>query len=162
VILKGVSPRSLPGKDPVALIGNRVIPKGVEIFLTVEQRIHHPGHAFGGNQIDQAISSDLPLVFRPKKLFYKVADHLVVAVDAIKASLEGVGEAEPTNEIADSDLTVSQLGFQIHVSIGLKGVEINLPVSAFNHCFQIVGIHGDVHGIRPWHLFGCDPQSRHP
>ena len=91
-----------------------------------------------------------------------MANHLVVAVHAIKASLEGVGETEPTNEIADSDLTVSQLGFEVHVPILLEGVEINLPVGAFNHGFQIVGIHGDVHGIRPWHLFGCDPQCRHP
>jgi hypothetical protein len=86
-----------------------------------------------------------------------MANHLVVAVEAIKTSLEGVGEAEATNEIADSDLTVSELGFQIHVPIGLEGVEINLPVSPFNHGLQIVRIHGDVHGIGPWHLFGCDP-----
>ena len=140
---------------------NGVVPKGVQVFLAVEQHVHQSLDALGG---DHDRPGDLfGLVgFAAQQLLHKVAHHLVVAVHAIEAALEGVGEHQAADEVTNRDLPVLQLGLEIHVPIGLEGVEVNLAVGALDHRDEVVPVHGDIHGIGAGRFVGLNTQGCHP
>ena len=48
-MLNGVSPELAAGKHAVALVGNRVVTEGVEVFGTVEQDVDQAFEALGRN-----------------------------------------------------------------------------------------------------------------
>ena len=89
-----------------------------------------------------------------------MADNLVVAVEAVEGALEGVGEHQAADEIANGDLAVLQLGLEVDVPIGLEGVEEDLPVTGFNDGVEVVAIVGDFQGVSPGSLIGADTNVR--
>ena len=89
-----------------------------------------------------------------------MANNLVIAVETVEGALEGVGENEASDEVANSDLPLSELGLKVDVPIGLEGVEKDLAIGALDHRFEVVLVHGDVHGIGPRSLVRADAQIR--
>ena len=89
-----------------------------------------------------------------------MANNLVIAVEAVEGALEGVGEQQAANEIANGDLAILQLGLKVDVPICFEGVEEDLPIAGFHDGVEVVAIVCDFQGISPGSLVGADTKVR--
>ena len=89
-----------------------------------------------------------------------MTDNFVVAVEAVEGALEGVGEHQAANEVANGDLAILQLGLKVDVPICFEGVEEDLPVGGFHDGVEIVPIVCDLQGVGPGSLIGADTEIR--
>ena len=69
-----------------------------------------------------------------------MANNLVIAVEAVEGALEGVGEHQAANEVANGDLAILQLGLKVDVPIGFEGVEEDLAVGGSPHGVEVVPV----------------------
>ena len=90
-----------------------------------------------------------------------MAYDFVVAVEAVKRACERVREGQATDEVANGDLPILELGLKVDVAIALEGVEKDLPVGAFDDRVQVVPVVSDFQRVSPRALIGSDTQIRH-
>ena len=148
------------GKHAVPLVGNRVVTEGVEVLGAVKQNIHQTFQAFGRNHDRPGELFTLAVHLAAKNSFAEMANNLVVAVESVEGALEGVGEQQAANEIANGDLAILQLGLKVDVPIGFEGVEEDLPVGGLHDGVEIVAIVCDFQGVSPGSLVGADTKVR--
>ena len=131
------------------MVGDGVVPEGVQIFLTVHQNINQTLKPLGGNHDRPGQLFAFAIDLAAEDALAEVAHNLVIAVEAIKGALKRVRQGQATNEVANGDLTVLELGLKVDVSIALKGVKEDLSVGTFNHRVEVVPVIGDVQGVSP-------------
>ena len=146
----------------MALVRNDVVAEIVEVFLAVEECVHHAGDTFGRDHDGPGQLFAFAAGLTAEQAFHQVAHHLVIAVEPVEGAGEGVGEAEAANEIAHGDLAVAQLRFQEAVAVALEGVEKDLAIRRLNHCLEVVGVHRLVEGYNLEVFVRAHANALHP
>ena len=146
----------------MALIRNDVVAEIVEVFLAVEEGVHHAGDTFGCDHDGPGQLFAFAAGLAAEQAFHQVAHHLVIAVEPVEGAGEGVGEAEAANEIAHGDLAVAQLRFQEAVAVALERVEEDLAIRRLNHRLEVVGVHRLVEGYNLEVFVRAHANALHP